>query len=829
MKIMPLLRQSLPHLIAIVVYVIISVIFFSPATLDNKALFQNDILQAEGGNREIVAYRQATGEEALWTNTMFSGMPAWLLSVEYSGDLLKYFLKTIYLGLAHPANLTFVAMLCFYILLVCAGIRPWLALVGGLAYGLSTFLLISIEAGHNSKVLAMATMPLVVAGVLLAFRNRQIWGFVLTALGLALHLRAGHLQISYYLFLVLLIMGIVWLYYAFKTKTVPLFFRHVLLLVGAAILAIGCNWGRLYNTYEYGKYSIRGASELSKEADAAAGTGLDKEYAFAWSSGKAESLTLLVPYFYGGASTEAIDRDSKLAESLERQGVPGPQLNQFLEQVPTYFGDQPFTSGPIYVGAIICFLFVLGLLLAPVEYRYWLLAATLLSLLLSWGKNFSGFNYFLFDYLPGYNKFRAVTMAISIALLTMPFLAFIGLEYFWRDAGSAKTRKALLIAAGTTGGLALLIALFAGMRSYTGLVDNQLSGYPDWIITAIREQREALVRTDAFRTLIFIALAAGVCYFIWLKKIGLYLGISLLGLLLLADLWAVDARYFNEKNYNRNPRQQFFAPTAANQAVLADEDPHYRVLNLMNPFQDARTSYHHRSVGGYHGAKLRRYQDLIDQVLQPEIEMLIGSLQQGQPAFEEADALNMLDTKYLLAGQQREAVIQNPEALGAAWLVENVRSVNSPDEEIAVLQEIDTRNTAVINTQKFPLQHQSYSAGGTISLETYGPNHIVYKANTKGNSLAVFSEVFYPAGWEATIDGQPATILQANYVLRALELPAGEHTIEFRFQPQGYAIGNTIMMISNILLILLLLGAIAWSIKKRGPYAEEGVHSPSKA
>lgn len=827
MNIAPLLRQSLPHLIAVVVYVIVSVIFFSPATLDNKVLFQNDILQAEGGNREIVTYRQATGEEALWTNNMFSGMPAWLLSVEYSGDLLKYFLKIIYLGLSHPANLTFVAMISFYILLVCAGIRPWLALAGGFAYGLSTFLLISIEAGHNSKVLAMATMPLVIAGVLLTFRNRQIWGFVLTALGLALHLRAGHLQISYYLFMVLLIMGVIWLYFAFKTKTVPHFFKNLLLLVGAAILAIGCNWGRLYNTYQYGKFSIRGASELSKEVDES--TGLDKEYAFAWSSGKAESLTLLIPYFYGGASTEAIDQDSKLAETLERQGVPGPQVHQFLEQVPTYFGDQPFTSGPIYVGAIICFLFVLGLLLAPAEYRYWLLAATLLSLLLSWGKNFSGLNYFLFDYLPGYNKFRAVTMAISIALLTMPFLAFIGLEYFWREAGSARTRKALLIAAGATGGLALLMALFAGMRSYTGLVDAQLSSYPDWIITAIREQREALVRADAFRSFVFIALATGVCYFIWLKKIGLYLGVSLIGILLLVDLWSVDARYFNEKNYNRNPRQQFFAPTAANQAVLADQDPHYRVLNLMNPFQDARTSYHHRSVGGYHGAKLRRYQDLIDRVLQPEIEMLIGSLQQGQPAFAEADAINMLDTKYLLAGQQRDAVIQNPEALGAAWLVENVRAVKNPDEEIALLQEIDTRTTAVINTQKFPLQQDSYSANGTISLQQYGPNHITYKANTSSNSLAVFSEIYYPEGWEATIDGKPAHILQANYVLRALELPAGEHSIEFRFQPRSYATGNIVMMISNILLILLLSGAIVWSIRKTGPSSGERIHSPSRA
>ncbi|AHM59015.1 hypothetical protein D770_03740 [Flammeovirgaceae bacterium 311] len=814
MNLSKLLRQSLPHLVAVVLYVAVSILFFSPATLDNKVLFQNDILQAEGGNREIVTYRQNTGEEPLWTNSMFGGMPAYLLSVEYSGDLMTVFLRILYLGLTHPANLTFAAMLCFYILLVCAEVRPWLALAGGLAYGLSTFLLISIEAGHNSKVLAMAVMPLVVAGVLLVFRNRKVWGFVLTALGLALQLRAGHPQITYYLFLMLVVFGIVWLVYAIRDNTVAQLFKNVGILVVAALLAVGCNWGRLYNIYQYGKYSIRGASELTaQDPGAAGGTGLDREYAFAWSSGRAESLTLLVPYFYGGASTESVGRDSELAESLERQGVPPEQVNQFVQQVPTYFGDQPFTSGPIYVGAVICFLFFLGLWMAPPEYRYWLLAATILSLVLSWGKNLQWFNYLVFDYVPGYNKFRAVTMALSIALLTIPLLGFIGLEYFCRESGAARARRGLFIAAGITGGLSLLIALFAGMRSYTGLVDAQLAGYPEWIMSAIQEQREALVRGDAYRSFFFIIAAAAVCYFIWLKKINPLVGAASVGLLLLIDLWAVDTRYFDESNYSRNPRAQFFSENAADQAVLADTDPHFRVLNLMNPFQDGRTSYFHRSVGGYHGAKLRRYQDLIERVLQPEMQMLISSLQQGNPDFEQADALNMLDTRYLLAGQQREAVIRNPAALGAAWLVEDVKTVSSPDEEIEQLLEIDTRTTAVINTERFPLQNQSYNGGGSIQLTQYGPNRITYQAETSGNALAVFSEIYYPEGWIATVNGQEANIIQANYVLRALELPAGNHTVEFRFEPASYSSGNIVMLVCNIILILLLLGAIGWSIK----------------
>lgn len=827
MDIARVFRQSLPHIVAVALYVIVSVLFFSPTTLDNKVLFQNDILQAEGGNRELVTYRQQTGEEALWTNSMFSGMPAYLLTVEYSGDLLTYFLRVLYLGLSHPANLTFAAMICFYILLLVAGVRPWLAVVGGLSYGLSTFLLISIEAGHNSKVLAMAVMPLVVAGVLLAFKGRHVWGFVLTALGLALQLRAGHPQVTYYLLLILLILGIVWLIFYIRRGRLPELLKAVGYLFVAVLLAVGCNWGRLYNIYQYGQYSIRGPSELPAQASEVQGSkGLDRDYAFSWSSGIAESFTLLVPYFYGGASTEAIGRDSDLADTLENQGVPPAQVNQFVESVPTYFGDQPFTAGPTYVGAIICFLFVLGVMLAPAEYRYWLVIATLVSLVLSWGKNLPGVNYFLFDYLPGYNKFRAVTMALSIALLTMPLLGFIGLEYFWREAGSARARKKLYIAASVTAGLCLLLALFAGMRSYSGAVDAQLAGYPDWILSAIREQREAMVRTDAFRSFIFIVLAAFACFMVWLKKIPAPIGTAILGVLLLIDLWSVDARYFNEKNYSRNPRQQFFAATGADQAILKDQDPHYRVLNLMNPFNEARTSYHHRSVGGYHGAKLRRYQDLIEHVLQPEIQELITQLQQGKPAFEEADALNMLNTRYLIAGQEQEAVIQNPAAQGAAWLVEHVREAKSPAEEIALLQEIDTRTTAVVNTDRFSLEHSGYTSQGSVRLEQYEPRHIVYKAETPGNALTVFSEIYYPEGWSATVNGQPATILQANYVLRALELPAGSHTIEFRFDPESYTSGNTIMLICNILLILLFIGAIVWSIRQ---YRLEGTSEPSKA
>jgi hypothetical protein len=841
-----LLRQALPHLVAVILYVVVSLLFFGPVSFDNKVLYQHDILQSAGGNQEIIEFRERTGEEPLWTNSMFGGMPAYLLTVEYAGDWVTTLLQVNYLGLPHPPKLVFVAMLSFYILLLCAGVRPWLAIAGGLAYGLSTFLLISIEAGHNAKVLAMANMPMVVGGVLLAYRNKLVWGFILTALGLALHLRAGHLQITYYLFLILLILGIVWLVGAIKAGQLPLFLKQTGLLAVAALLAVGCNWGRIYNTYKYSQYSIRGGAELSSQADAGEeGSGLSRDYAFAWSSGKAESLTLLIPYFYGGASGETVASDSELAKTLRGQGVPEAQVREFIQRVPTYFGNQAFTAGPIYVGAVICFLFALGLLLAPNEYRIWLLAATLLSLLLSWGKNLEWFNYFLFDYLPGYNKFRAVTMALSIALLTIPLLGFIGLEFLIRRLqatapaekplpGTAKAaaarplplRNAILIAAGVTGGIALLVALFAGMSSYSAPVDQQLGGYPDWLLQAIRKQRESMVRGDAFRTLIFVLLSAGVVYALWLRKLGVLAGAALLGLLVLADLWMVDARYLDDSKYSRDPRRQYFAATAADQTVLADTDPHYRVLNLLNPFNEARTSYHHRSVGGYHGAKLRRYQDLIAHAMEPEINQLIGGLQAGNPNFEEARVLNMLDTRYLLAGQQREAVIQNPAAMGPAWLVEGVQAAQSPDEEMVYLKQIDPRRTAVINTQRYPLQQQSYTAEGSISLAQYELNHIIYQAETSGNALAVFSEIYYPDGWVATINGQPAPILQANYVLRALELPAGSSTIEFRFEPKSYSSGNVVMLICNILLFALFIGALIWEFRRR---RAQGSSSDSRA
>jgi MFS family permease len=817
---MPLFfRRNLVHLAAIVLYALVSVLVFSPIFLDNQELYQHDILQGAGGNQEIITYRDK-GIEPYWTNSMFSGMPAYLITADYPADWLIYFHSIITLGFKAPANLLFAALISFYFLLLTVRVRPLLALVGGLAYGLSAFILISLEAGHNSKVMAMAYAPLVVAGVLIAFRNKLVLGFALTALGVGLHLRASHLQITYYLLLVLIFFAISHLIYTLLAKqkwTILLKPAGVLIL--AALVGLACNFGKIYDTYSYSKYSIRGKSELtSLNGQEEKSGGLSKEYAFAWSNGIEESLTLLIPYYYGGASSESVDKDGPVGIALERNQVPYQQSQQLLKQIPTYWGDQPFTAGPIYMGAVAILLFAIGLAFAPGEFKWWLLAVVVVGLVLSWGKNFSAVNNFIFDYLPGYNKFRAVSMALFMVMLAVPLLGFIGLERFlvklpsWKPADT----KVFLYAAGSVIGILLLVLIFSRSYDYSAAVDSRLaqSGYPDWLLDAIRAQRKVLLTADVWRSLILVVLSALSIWYFGIKKPMLPALAACLGLLILFDFYGVNSRYLTEDDYRGNIRREFFAPTAADQAVLQDNSLNYRVLNLENPWNDNRTSYHHKSIGGYHGAKLQRYQDMIDRVFTPEIQQLISGLQQGNAGFNELPGLNMLNAKYLLAGTQKEAVIQNPEALGNAWPVSEVMPVNSPDAEIAAIASLQVADQAVIDESEFNLPANLNGAQGEVTLSSYQPNKLEYEANMQQGGLVVFSEVFYPEGWQATINGQPAEILRANYILRALAVPAGNHKITFSFEPPNRQLVFLIMMIGNILLVGSLLYYLYQEIQK---------------
>ncbi len=799
--------QILPHLVAIVVFLLIVFVYFNPLFMDNKTVKQNDILQWKGGAHELLEYREKTGEEGLWTDAMFGGMPGYLVSTVFKGDLVQYIKKCTSLGLPRPASQSFIAMLCFYVLLLVFGVRPYLAIVGAIAFGLNSFNIINMEAGHNTKGWAIAYMSLVIAGVHLTLKKgKLLTGFTLTAVALALNFRVNHPQITYYLLFILLIYGLAILIDAVKEKQLVELSKRGAILILAAGLAIGTNFGRYWTVMEYSAYSQRGKSELKSTGEHAS-DGLDRNYAFDWSNGMMETMTLLIPNYYGGASNQSLDKKSNLGKALKKQGAAPQQIKQQLKSVPTYWGPMPFTSGAIYAGALVCFLFVLGLFLVEKKYRYWLLAATILSIMLSWGKNFETFNYLMFDYFPMYNKFRAVSMTIVIALVTMPLLGFMALEKVFQMGFSKTLQKQILIAFGVTGGMALLTIALAGMGSFTGAVDAQLTSYPAWFLDALKADRESMMRSDAFRSLAFILLGVLAIYFYLKEKISQPIAIAIIGVLVLVDLWVVDKRYLNDENYAKNPEGDFFAPNAADNFIKQDKALSYRVFNLQNPWNEARTSYHHKSVGGYHAAKIRRYQDLISAGLTTQTNTLVKNLQAGKADFTQAGLLNMLNTKYITFSPEAAGVIKNPNALGNAWFVGKVKLVNSPDEELENVETINTSTTAVVDVSKFKVAQQ-YGTSGAVKLLDYKPNFLKYESNNTEKGMAVFSEIYYPVGWTATIDGKKANILRANYVLRALEIPAGKHTIEFMFAPKSYEMGNSIMLASSVILYLVLIASL---------------------
>ncbi|RUA33803.1 MAG: hypothetical protein DSY77_08380 [Bacteroidetes bacterium] len=803
-------KKLIPHIVAIVLFIAINIIMYWPMYLEDKSLNQNDILQGAGANQETIEHRHATGEEALWTNSMFSGMPTYLINTVWSGDLIKYIPITLDKVIGSPASHTFVAMTAFYILLLVFGLNPYLAICGGLVYGLNTFFLISVEAGHIWKVAAISWMPLVLAGIILTFQKKYLLGFIITALAMALEIRSNHYQITYYLLLIVLVFGIYKLYYAIKNNEFPQFAKAVGILIIAVGLGIGANFGKIWSAYEYGKFSIRGKAVLSSN-DQSSG-GLDRDYAFAWSNGIWEPFTFLIPNFYGGASQEEVSMDSDLAQGLKSRGAGSGQVRSFIKNVPTYWGNQPFTSGPYYLGAIVVFLFFLGAILVKGPIKWWLVTTTILGIVLSWGDNFQVFNYLMFDYFPGYNKFRAVSMTVIISFLSMALLGFLGIKEMmtleWKDI-----KKQFFYASGTAAGLCLLMILVSFSLRFRGAVDAQLGDQQQWLVDLIREHRASMLRSDAFRSLFFILAAGAILYYWKQKRLSNKLAIATFSLLILVDYIPVGKRYLNEENFIDSPKSSFFNKTAANEKILEDNG-HFRVLNLNNPFNEAKTSYFHSSIGGYHGAKMRRYQDLIDNRIQPEMAGLIENLRSGNTDLSSFGTINMLNAKYIKFGSQAGQVIQNTAAYGNAWFVNDVKQATSPDEVMASLATTDVKNTAIIDKNEFSLSQSNYG-NGTIRLKKYEPNELIYTSNLQEKGLAVFSEVYYPLGWEATIDGTPVEILRANYILRALEVPAGEHEIIFKFRPNSYFIGNKIMLVSSIIIYLVIIGAIIMAWRKR--------------
>jgi hypothetical protein len=827
----PWWQRALPHVLAVMFFALLACVYFSPIVFEGKTLAQHDITQFQGGAHEAQQYAKIMGKEALWTNSMFSGMPTYLVSLHFPGDWSGYLQTAMTLGLpAVVANL-FLALLCGYILLVALGVRPLVAVAGAVALGFSSYNLAILAAGHNTKSMALAYAPLVLGGILVTYRRNKWLGAALFAVALTLNVHVNHLQITYYLMLLVAIYAVIELVAAVREQRLPDFLKRTALLGLAATLAVGVSWGRLYTTAEYSKYSNRGPSELKTPAPTApgqapaanaddSGSGVDRDYAFQYSYGVGETITLLIPNFYGGASAMPLGTDSNLG----RAGLPA----EYLGSMPTYWGQQSYTAGPVYMGAVVCFLFILGLFVVEKRTRYWLLAGTVLSILLAWGKNFETFNYLIFDILPGYNKFRAVSMALVIAQLAIPILGALALSRVLRpraavpaapvlpgtaSAVSAEATALLpkvLYAGAITAGICVLAYLASFSFDFAAPIDGELTkqGFTPQLLTALRADRADLLRNDVWRGLLFIGAALGVLYFYLKGKLAMMPAALVMVALVLLDLWGVDKRYLGENKFQRETIAEEFQPTPADQLILRDTDLSYRVLNMQNPFNEAQTSYFHKSIGGYHGAKLRRYQDLIER----------------QISNNNQQVLNMLNTRYLITGDAKQPVQRNPGALGNAWFVQQVKTVQSPDEEMAALSTLSPATEAVVDASKFPQQKAAtYDiTGSTIALTNYSPDELKYRYNATHAGVVVFSEIYYADGWQAFIDGQPAPHFRADYVLRALQVPAGNHAITFKFEPKSYAVGNTVSLVSSIALLLVLVGTGVY-LARRKPEAAGSV------
>jgi len=801
-------NKVLPFLIAILVFVIISLTYFSPV-LEGKKLFQSDIAQFKGVSKEIVDFRTEYHTEPYWTNRVFGGMPAYNVSAYYPHNYIKK-ADQLLRFLPRPADYLFLYFLGFFILLYVLKVEWKLAIVGALAFGFSTYLIIIFGAGHNAKAHAIAYMPVVLAGILSVFKRNYLIGFVLTALGMALEINASHPQMSYYLMFMVIILGLIYLVDALKEKTLPHFVKSIIILFAAVIIAIGVNATSLLATQEYAKESTRSKSELTIKPDGTSKqditTGLTKEYITEYSYGILETFNILIPRFYGGGSRENLGKDSETYIFLKDK-IGRTQAKSFAENLPTYWGTQTYVEAPAYIGAVLIFLFVLGLFSVKGNLKKWLLAVTVFSILLSWGKNFPALTNFFIDYVPLYNKFRAVSSIQVIAELAIPLLAILTVNKFLKDKNDKESQlKYLKYATIGVGGLTLLFTLFgSSLFSFESLRDTgleqQLPGFSDAIIA----DRKSLFFKDSLRSFLLIIISAGLLWAFLKGKINRNATIIVFAVLILIDLVIVDKRYVNNDDFVSKRQQEIpFQATIINKEILKDKS-HYRVINwVVNPMNDGSTSYFHNSIGGYHAAKPRRYQELFEfQIAKNNIEVW-----------------NMLNTKYIIFpdNQGEERLQQNYEANGNAWFVNEVEFVDTADEEIKGLDSLRTKQKAIVNVAfKTEIEKSKFAKDSLdiITLISYQPNEMKYESNTSSEQLAVFSEMYYKNGWNAYLDGKLTPHIRANYVLRAMQVPSGRHEIVFKFEPTVIKKGNTITLTSFALLLLIPIGWFFIEKKKK--------------
>ncbi len=795
------------HVIALGIFFAISLAYFSPMFEGKKMNTPGDIRQFKGMASEIIKYREQSDEAILWTNSMFAGMPTYLIGSPTPPWFLKI-LNRIFLmyNKARPLSFILLYLLGFYIALVAFGVRPQLSIIGAIAFAFSSYFFVIIPAGHATKAITIGYMPPIIGGVYMALKGRALLGSVITGLFLALQIANNHLQITYYTLLCILVLGIFMLVSAYKVKRMKHYFLAIGALVIAVFLAIGANFTVLWTTYEYGKYSTRGKSELNIDENDQT-SGLDKSYITGWSYGVDETFTLLIPNFKGGSSAAPLSEDSETFKYFSQA-----QGNQYARQVinfmPTYWGTQTSTAGPVYVGAVVLFLAVFGFIMWRSRLRWWLLTITILAITLSWGRNFMFLSGLFIDYFPGYNKFRTVTMILVIAEFAIPLLAFLALDNLLKQEPEKKEfMNGLKLSLYIVGGLALFFLVFAGMFSFTGPGDERYASQgATQFLDALKADRESLFRKDALRSLLFVIVTAGLIYALYLKKVKVNVFFIALALLVLADMWPVNKRYLNNDNFGpKRAHREGFQPMAADQQILADPDPYYRVFDVSgDPFNSARAAYFHKTLGGYHGAKMQRYQEIISYHI----------------ARNNMEVLNMLNTKYFIVPQQEgePGVQMNPGALGNAWLVNSFRIVENANEEIDALNEFNPADEAIIDKR-----FENYVSGksfnrdsaASISLASYHPNRLSYNYQADAEQLAVFSDIYYEKGWKSFVDDEVVPHFRVNYILRGMVLPAGLHTIEFKFEPKSYFVGKKIASASSYVLILLMLAAIGWEVRTR--------------
>lgn len=804
------LKNLLPHTLVIFGFVIISLTYFNPV-LQGKKIFQSDIMQYIGMAKQQNDFRANTGEETYWTNSAFGGMPTYQLGAHYPNNYIKK-IDRVLRFLPRPADYLFLYLIGFYVLLLVLKVDYKLAVLGSLAFGFSTYLIIILGVGHNAKAHAIAYMPLVLSGILLTFQKKYVFGFLLTTVALGLELSANHYQMTFYLLLLVLVLGLVFLIEAYKNSALVEFFKGIVVLLVAVLLSIGLNATNLLATQEYVKESTRGKSELTINPDKSPKeitNGLNREYITAFSYGKVETLNLFIPRFMGGGSYENVGKNSETYAYFKKLGATPIQALNEVKQTPTYWGEQPIVEAPAYIGAVVIFLFILALYLVKGPEKRWLIIGTVMSLLLSYGKNLEFLTDLFIDYFPLYNKFRAVSSIQVILELCIPILAVLGLKELIAKGHDKKEQvKALKNTLFITLGITVTLLIFKNsLFDFVGNNDGRfIDAYGQGFIDAVKSDRIVFFTNDTLRTLILILVSAVTIWFFLKEKVSKDLLLVILGILILFDLVAVDRRYVNNEDFVAASLVQ--NPYQANQidiGILKDTT-HYRIFDLTTG--NTKPSYFHNSLNGYHAAKMKRYDDVFN--------FYITQNHLG--------VLSMLNTKYIIAQNEEgnATTYENSEAHGNAWFIKNILFVNTPDEEILSLDSLDVKNNVVINKDEFGQFFKTESASAyrldsiaNVKLVAYQPNYLKYKTNNLNDGFLVFSENYYAQGWNAYLDGKMVPHLRVNYILRGLQIPSGNHVIEFKFEPQVIEIGSTITMLSSVTLLLLLISGLFFEFRKK--------------